>query len=210
VFGERPVEDWNYEEDFPKLKRCLALMVSPVNPKHPSIIGIANKRSQYETLRLYSPVVGMVKYTADSPRSLTIQGREYQFPPQCSLSLDLTSLHTDPKSWGSDALTWKPTRFIESIRNEETFVSPSDGSFVPWVSGPRVCPGKKFAQVEFVAVIATVFKNSRVRAESLAGETPEQTKKRVLAIVEDSDVGASPVLKMRHPEKIRLNWERKM
>jgi cytochrome P450 len=206
VFGDTPSEDWNYEEDFPKLKRCLALMV---NLASLTMRGITNMLSQYETLRLYSPVAGMIKYTADSPRALTIKGREYQFPPQCQLSLNLVSLHTDPKSWGSDALAWKPERFIESIRNEETLVSPSDGSFVPWVSGPRVCPGKKFAQVEFVAVIATVFKDRRVRAGTWAGELPEQTKNRVLTVMEDSEVGVSPVLKMRHPEKIHLIWERK-
>lgn len=152
----------------------------------------------------------MIKYTADSPRTLTIQGKEYHFPPQCQLSLSLVSLHSDPKSWGTDALTWNPTRFIDSTSGVETLRSPSDGSFVPWVSGPRVCPGKKFAQVEFVAVIATAFRNSKVKAESLAGESPQQTKKRVLEVVEDSELGLNPVLKMRHPGKIRLIWERKL
>lgn len=151
----------------------------------------------------------MIKYTADSPQSLTIQGREYEFPPQCNVSLNLVSLHTDPKSLEPDALSWKPTRFIESIRGEETLLSPSDGSFVPWASGPRVCPGKKFAQVEFVAVMATTFKNNRVRAERLPGDSIEQVRQRVLAVAEDSELGASPVLRMRHPEKVRLLWEMK-
>ncbi|QDS75267.1 hypothetical protein FKW77_000853 [Venturia effusa] len=168
VFGNRPSNEWNYE-DFPKLKRCLALM--------------------YETLRVYSPVSGMIKYTADSTQSLTIQGRNYEFPPQCNVSLNLVSLQTDPKSWGPDVLTWKPSRFIEPVRGEETLLSPSDGSFVPWVSGPRVCPGKKFAQVEFVAVMATTFKNHRVRVDRLSGESAEQAKQRVLAVAEDSEVG---------------------
>ncbi|RDI88432.1 putative glutamate carboxypeptidase [Venturia inaequalis] len=189
VFGDRPAENWNYKEDFPKLKRCLALM--------------------HETLRVYSPVSSMFKYTEDTQQSLTIQGREYDFPPQCNVSLNLVSLHTDPKTWGSDVLTWKPSRFIDSIHGEETLLSPSDGSFIPWASGPRVCPGRKFAQVEFVAVMATAFKNNRVRVEMLAGESMEQAKQRVIAAAEDSEIGASPVLKMRHPEKIRLLWEKK-
>lgn len=150
-----------------------------------------------------------MKYTADFPQSLSIQGKEYEFPPQCQLTLNLVSIHSDPKSWGEDALTWKPSRFIVSLHGEERLVSPSDGSFVPWVSGPRVCPGKKFSQVEFVAVIATTFRNSRVRAERLDGESLEQTRERVLAIVEDSEMGMNPVLKMRHPERVRLLWERK-
>lgn len=164
---------------------------------------------QYETLRLYSPVPAIIKYTADLPQSLTVQGHEYNFPPQCNVNLNIVSLHTDPKTWGPDVLTWKPARFIESIRGEETLWSPPDGSFLPWVSGPRGCPGKKFAQVEFVAVMATTFRNHRVRAEKLVGESMEQTKQRVLAVVEDSEVGVSPVLRMSHPERIRLLWDRK-
>jgi cytochrome P450 len=154
----------------------------------------------------------MIKYTADRPQSLVIQGVERHFPPDCQLTLNLVSLHTDPKSWGEDALVWKPARFIETGASigDEVLTAPSDGSFQPWVSGPRVCPGKKFAQVEFVAVIATLLRNHRVSVESLVGETEEQKMQRVLDVAEDSQVGISPVLKMNHPEKIRLVWERKL
>jgi cytochrome P450 len=152
----------------------------------------------------------MTKYIPDTPQTLTVQGVDLQLPAKCEVTLNLISLHTDPKSWGPDALTWKPARFIESSGDEETLITPSDGSFQPWASGPRVCPGRKFAQVEFVATISTLFKNHRLRAESLAGESFEQTRKRVLDVVEDSDVGFSPTLKMRHPEKIGLIWEKKL
>jgi cytochrome P450 len=152
----------------------------------------------------------MNKYTAETPQTLDIEGVTRHFPTQCQVSLNLVSLHTNPKSWGSDVLTWKPARFIEPAGNDENLITPSNGSFQPWVSGPRVCPGKKFAQVEFVATISTIFRKHRVRAEALAGESLEQTKKRVLAVVEDSDVGISPTLKMKSPEKIGLIWEKKL
>jgi len=149
----------------------------------------------------------MIKYTAETPQSLTIQGVDRHFPAQCQITLDLVSLHTNPTSWGHDVLIWKPSRFIKTAANDEALITPVDGSFQPWVSGPRVCPGKKFAQVEFVATISTLLKRNRVRVESLVGELPEQTKKRVMEVIEDSEVGISPTLKMRHPEKIRFIWE---
>lgn len=39
---------------------------------------------------------------------------------------------------------------------------PSPGAFIPWATGPRNCPGVKFAQVEFVSVIASLLADSRV------------------------------------------------
>jgi cytochrome P450 len=36
------------------------------------------------------------------------------------------------------------------------------GSYIPWSDGARVCPGEKFAQVEFVALMAAIFKEHRI------------------------------------------------
>jgi cytochrome P450 len=75
----------------------------------------------------------------------------------------------------------------------------------PWTAGPRVCPGKKFAQVEFVAVIARLFKNGRVRPKFEAGEKLEDAVRRVKEVVEDSQLDIT--LNMIHPERAGLIWE---
>ncbi|KAG6353424.1 hypothetical protein INS49_005605 [Diaporthe citri] len=51
--------------------------------------------------------------------------------------------------------------------------------FFPWSLGARNCPGKKFAQVEFVAVMSYVLRLYRVEAIPLKGESPEDTRKRI-------------------------------
>ena len=76
---------------------------------------------------------------------------------------------------------------------------------MPWASGPRVCPGKKFAQIEFVAVVAWLFRRNRVRPKVEAGEKIEETFRTVKEIVDDSELYVT--LKMKHPERIRLIWE---
>lgn len=43
---------------------------------------------------------------------------------------------------------------------------PEAPVYMAFLHGPRVCPGKKFGQVEFVAVIATIFKDWRVEPRS--------------------------------------------
>ena len=84
-------------------------------------------------------------------------------------------------------------------------MQPPKGRFVPWASGPRVCPGKKFAQVEFVALMARLFRNHRVKVVLMEGECEHELKKRVIDTVEDSKLGMT--LRMNHPERVTLAWE---
>lgn len=139
-FGsEDDVKTWDYEKAFPQLKRCLALM--------------------YETLRLYGPVVFIPKYTNDSSQDLIVNGKEYTIPSKTYVSINSMALHSMPRYWGPDSMVWRPGRWIITVQGEgglkaEEFFQPVPGSFVPWAHGPRICPGKKFSQVEFVAVIS--------------------------------------------------------
>jgi hypothetical protein len=77
--------------------------------------------------------------------------------------------------------------------------------FNPWTHGPRVCPGKKFAQVEFVAVIARLFKNGVVKPKLKTGEKMEDAIVRVRDVVQDSELAVT--LHIKHPEKAPLVWE---
>jgi cytochrome P450 len=89
------------------------------------------------------------------------------------------------------------------IEHEE--IKPLPIGFFPWSVGPRSCPGKKFAQVEFVAVIAHLFRRHRVKAVLEPGETMETARKRLFDIIEDSNLEVT--IKMNHPEKVQLVWE---
>jgi Cytochrome P450 len=131
----------------------------------------------------------------------------------------LLAMHTHPRYWKEDPLTWCPSRWISSpsadgnnpdftlarLEEEELF-APIKGSYFPWSDGPQNCPGKKFAQVEFVAVIACLLQSHRVRALGPEGESHEDAQKRILGICEDSEHGL--LLRMRNADSVRLVWER--
>ena len=92
--------------------------------------------------------------------------------------------------------------------SSETIIEPENGTFVPWADGPRSCPGRKFAQVEFVAVMATLFREHRVRPVKLAGESAKDAQRKVLAVVDDSAISAI-TLQMQQPERVSLVWSKK-
>ncbi|KAE8454619.1 hypothetical protein EG329_000242 [Mollisiaceae sp. DMI_Dod_QoI] len=161
--GEESAQKWDYEKAFPQLKRCLAVML--------------------ETLRLYGPVFFIPRYTAESFQRLTIQGKEYILPPHTQTLLNTAGLHTLPSYWGTDSLVWRPGRWLDE--NGE-LIQPPPGMYNPWTAGPRVCPGKKFSQVEFVAVIAKLFQKGKVRPKLEAGEKQEQAFNRAKSVVANS------------------------
>jgi cytochrome P450 len=191
VMGSRPPHEWLYS-DFPKLKRCLAVL--------------------YETLRLYTPVPTSKIVQSQDPVSITLGEKTLVLPPKTLIVPSYSSTQTDPKHWGDDSLMWRPSRFVKpagaaAIDGEE-FLLPERGIFLPWSGGPRDCVGKKFSQVEFVAVMATLFRDWRVAPTLMDGETPKAARQRVLDQIEHD---SSPVLllQMRHPERSPLTWTRR-
>lgn len=107
--------------------------------------------------------------------------------------------------WGADHGEFKPSRWIKDGQtSSEEFCQPTHDreAFFPWSLGTRNCPGKKFSQVEFVAIISYVLRHHRVEAVPLEGETPEATRARVWENTRDSQLQLT--LNMRHPEKVRL------
>lgn len=147
--------------------------------------------------------------TGPQPQNLTIDGKSYVLPPDTTLTISQSALHSLPENWGSDTLVWRPDRWLVSTSKgklgEEELITPPPGVFLPWISGPRVCPGKKFAQVEFVAIMVSLFRGHRARVMPLVGETQEDTTKRAWKEIDDSSLKIT--LSMKHPERIKLIWE---
>lgn len=89
---------------------------------------------------------------------------------------------------------------------------PPPIGFYPWSGGPRVCPGQKFAQVEFVAVLACVLRGAKVKPcirkvtpellERLGGEDSvayeEVAKKEVYGVLRQTN-GNGATLTLTNP-----------
>lgn len=118
----------------------------------------------------------------------------------------LQALHTHPRHWGSDSLVWRPERWIENPGDlgKEVLFNPPKGTYFPWSEGIRNCPGKRFAQVEFVATITALLKNHVAEPVPIANESMDAARKRTLNIVKDSNVEL--LLQMAGPRGVSLRW----
>jgi cytochrome P450 len=128
------------------------------------------------------------------------------------------ALHAHSRYWGEDALVWRPSRWIEHSSksasedigtrlSRERLLVPPKGAYFAWSEGARGCPGKKFAQVEFVATMAALFRTHRVQPVPKKGETLDQARNRVLDVVKDTVMQL--LLQMRDPNSVAVTWSRR-
>lgn len=173
-------EKQGYATTYPKLVRCMAVM--------------------YETLRLASPAPLLVR-APSSPQALPIilpngEERIVTVNPGTLVGGHFYGGHLSPR-WGPDAHVFNPKRFIRksAVTGEEELVVPPDTLFIPWLAGPRVCPGKKFSQVEFVAIVAQIFSVFRVEMVPKDKESEADAKARFEGVVGEKYFNVSTHLK---------------
>lgn len=138
-------------------------------------------------------------------QSLRIDGREVYLPPNTTVHLNVLGCHTMSEYWGPDQREFKPSRWIKNDQaSSEQFHQPTKEreAFFPWSLGSRLCPGKKFALVEYVAIISYVLKHQRVEVIPLEGETPEAARARAWDNTRDSVPEVT--MNMRNPGAVRL------
>lgn len=164
---------------------------------------------------MFSPVLSIPKYTGDQDQNLIINSKNHLVPANTLILPNSMALHTHPRYWGEDALVWRPSRWIVPSTEQSNGVNlecsdgeslrvPMHGTFVPWSEGARVCPGKKFTQVEFVAVIAALFRTHHVEPICHSGEDVGHAQQRILRMIMDSNMGF--LLQIRNPTSVSVEW----
>ncbi|KAL2151438.1 hypothetical protein VTH82DRAFT_6536 [Thermothelomyces myriococcoides] len=227
VLGTRPRSEWSYQADFPRLRRCLAVL--------------------YETLRVKTPVCE-VKWTAGRAQQLPLGGsgsspgvgKTITVPPRTLVVPSYLYVHKHTRYWGPDASEWRPERWIarrdrvlaadgeeltchagnnpnfhngdgdgdrDGDEDEMLLPPPSRGNFLGWSEGARDCPGKRFSQVEWVAFLAALFRDWKVEPQLRDGETFADARTRVLDFIEADTGYGGLLLQLMHPEHVPLVWK---
>lgn len=151
-------------------------------------------------------------------QELLIDGRSVLLPPGTTVAPNVIASHTMPEHWGEDHMVFRPGRWIDhqpgddasevlldlpaSVKEKTTSAEGKGITFFPWSAGARVCPGKKFAQVEVLAVISSILRDYRIEVVPEGLETEEQARKRCLAVIEDAETQIT--LQMRRPDTVWL------
>ncbi|RAH76589.1 cytochrome P450 [Aspergillus japonicus CBS 114.51] len=163
-----------------------------------------------ETLRLYGPVVNVLRETREQDGMVKTE-TPFLIPGQTSIRVNSVALHMDPGTWGRDAAEWRPSRWVLASSTghpgEDVYNAEMGRKLIAWSEGPRVCPGKRFSQIEILAVLLQLFRKHTVDIVPDPGETVEEARQRAYARVQQSTM--SLTLHIPQPEKVCLRWERR-
>ncbi|KAF9059688.1 cytochrome P450 [Rhodocollybia butyracea] len=131
-----------------------------------------------ETLRMFPPVLGIPKYSAEDTRLIISndagEKRDFGLPQGTNITLDVAGLHYNPRYW-KDPEEFRPARFLDPEW-------PRD-AFLPFSAGPRACIGRKFFETEGIAILTLMISRYKIEIKEepeFARETFAERKARVL------------------------------
>jgi cytochrome P450 len=185
--GERK----DYAAVYPKLIRCLSVL--------------------YETLRLANPAPLLV-WTPSSSQQFLVNTKDGEkmvtVEPDMLVGMHNYGAHLSPR-WGNDVKEFNPQRFVSTSfpttnDSKEKLVVPGGVGYIPWTAGPRICPGKKFSEVEFVATIAAILSSFKIEVVKQVGESDAGAKAKTLAVLDEKVFNISAHLKRPEDATIRF------
>ncbi|KAK7453294.1 hypothetical protein VKT23_011969 [Stygiomarasmius scandens] len=155
-----PLDQLPRYDDLPQLTRSMAVV--------------------QEALRLFPPVIGIPKKSAEDTSFVVTNpetGEQVTIPVERGeqIVLHVPGVHYNPRYWKNPG-EFSPDRFMPGSN------WPRD-AFVPFSAGARSCLGRRFAEIESVAIITMLTLKYRVKVKEEAkfrNETSEETKERIL------------------------------
>lgn len=183
ILGDRPPSQWSYEEDLPKLfgGMCGAVMNEELR-LIPPVVGIPK-----------STLAGSPQgLQLSGGRSVTVPGGTYITLNTAALHRNPKNW---PHTSEEDLLAFRPERWLldptkatgaAATGNDDAYAEepgldfdgpdrradtaaglfrPARGAYIPFSEGYRSCLGRRFAQVEILAVLAVIFKTWSVELD---------------------------------------------
>ncbi len=99
-----------------------------------------------ESMRLYPPVPGIVR----EPVKPDIIGG-YEIQPGSTVRMHQWVVHRDPR-WYDDPLAFRPERWTDEMESDLPKLA-----YFPFAAGPRRCIGDRFAMLEALLMLATIY-----------------------------------------------------
>ncbi|KAM3413795.1 hypothetical protein BST61_g10479 [Cercospora zeina] len=181
ILGDRPSSEWDYENDMTKLfgSMCGAVMNEQLR-LIPPVIGIpkTTTKDRPQTLNVDGKQVTIPPnaYVTLSTSAVHRHPKHWphtsehdllEFRPERWL-LDPTQTHSHTATDDEEYIKEAGLEFDETDKRPDTAASlfrPAKGAYLPFSEGYRSCLGRRFAQVEILAVLAVIFKTWSVELD---------------------------------------------
>jgi cytochrome P450 len=179
VLSSHPVDEWSYETDMSRLYQSMGgavmnetLRLCPPIIDIPKVVRETEQTLTWDKKTVTVPPNTIIhlsacsigrnpRYWPNSPSRIIGRAHDLDdFVPERWLQKPTETIFSN----GSDSEGGDGSKKASFEAGDGLFV-PSKGAFVPFSEGARSCPGKRFAQVEIMAVLAVIFKTYTVELD---------------------------------------------
>ncbi|KAH7081478.1 cytochrome P450 [Paraphoma chrysanthemicola] len=195
------IQDWVAEELREVIGKADTLDYAKVQPRLKRTLAV-----MYENVRLFG-VPPPWRSVASEGLQLRVTGSKESvgqtyltLPANAQVMCNVYACHASEDHF-TNPQTWDPTRWIQpgSKMADEQLLS-NNKAFFGWGAGPRVCPGQKFAQVEFTAVLATILTKYKVVPAAKDDLDEDTAREKIAKLIRGSN--AHMVVQFAEPEEL--------
>jgi cytochrome P450 len=151
---------------------------------------------------MYTPVLHVTRRIV-RPTTIRDKARagEIHVPTDMIIYVSPFLIHVDPNIW-PDPLAFRPSRWLDE---NDQLVRPPKGHFLAWSTGPRICPGMKMAQVEFVSILRAIVSEWTIEPAGNEGESLGSATQRLRKMIDESQ--PKMTLQVKDPEQVNLRFQ---
>jgi cytochrome P450 len=154
----------------------------------------------HETLRLIDAATSVRAVVEPTTLTSSTSSSSFSLKSPSVIQLPSGITHSSPSIWGPDASSFNPERFLPEAKNrlnKKTRRKQSQGYF-PFGGGKHLCPGRHFAMMEILALVAGIIVGFEVQGmDSVPERAFQKLGTAVRKPVADVEVGV----------KRREGWE---
>ncbi|MCJ1478598.1 hypothetical protein MMC13_007279 [Lambiella insularis] len=204
--GKHP-SAWSLQHDFPRLFRG-----------YPGAV-------VRETIRLFTVLPFYLRWTGNAPRPLVLQGKTYMVPSDTLVLVNISAAHRNPKYWPRPKIVedpdgeempyalseYDPGRWINPQTGEvdEAMAVKAAGAYIPFSRGSRECMGRRFAEIELIAMLSMLFLGRSVELNTVGQpgadeRTRWENARKKAAKMLSRGIGFGVALKMMDEVPIRI------
>ncbi|KAM6513620.1 hypothetical protein FALCPG4_016004 [Fusarium falciforme] len=174
-FGTGDPDEWNYEE--------------AINKLFSGMVGATFN----ELLRIMPPVINIPKsVTQTQDQVITSGSQEYTLPKGTCIRLNVIGVQRNPNHWPTmpskrtnkcnDLDDFIPERWFRcdakaDMRNPDDSGDEGDNDLGAYTEGPRSCLGRRIAQTEVAAVLATIFQRYTVELDVSSWASDDEVRR---------------------------------
>lgn len=153
--------------------------------------------STYEEVLRMTAGISTVRFTTAD----TLVNDRWLLEKGSTVQMPTAFIHADPNTWGADADSFRPERFLNTKSLPKSEQSKRAAAFRPFGGGTTLCPGRHFAYAEVISFACSILLGMEMTLAGGVWKLPKKDKSKMPL------TSLKPVTDIQVKMSRRAGWE---